>query len=229
MAEDEPGELVVARCTEELATRGMHRSAVGVLETTLSARFTGWVALSPKLLTDPADRGVVLVAPRLGIRDEEVSRLVARLRGLPPGDPSAQGHSLVMKDLNSLLPERGSLPREWVAWSVADADDVAQRITDDIVTAGFPYLQDNASPGAYFAELNRQVWRLLWPHEAAVAHMLHGEAEQAKRMLLTIARPVSQYPTSWAEQDRPSADFFAAFAGYFHVDLAIEDWPAKGA
>ena len=228
MAGIEPDEPVVALCMAEMEARGMHRSAVGILEVSLSTRFTGWVGLTAKALITPAGRPGVLVAPRVGIRDEDVSRLVAKLRGLTPGDPGAQGHSLVMKDLNSLIPERGALPPEWVTQSEAESGDVARRIADDIAKAGFPYLEATASPEAYFAEFTDQVWRLLWPHEAAVAHMMHGDLDEAKRMLLTIARPVSLHPTSWAEQDKPSADFFDAFAAYFGVDLEIDEWPASG-
>ena len=228
MAVVEPDEPVVALCMAELAARGMHRSAVGILEMSLSLRFTGWVALTTKALATPAGRPGVLVAPRVGIRDEEVSRLVAKLRGFSPGDPGAQGHSLVMKDLNSLIPERGAMPPEWGTGGDAAWDDVARRIADDVVQAGFPYLESKASPEAYYAEFTEQVWRLLWPHEAAVAHMMHGDLREAKRMLLTIARPVSQHPTSWAEQDKPSADFFDAFSVHFGVDLKIDEWPARG-
>jgi hypothetical protein len=127
-----------------------------------------------------------------------------------------------------LIPDRGALPPEWVTQSETESGDVARRIADDIVRAGFPYLESKASPEAYFAEFTEQVWRLLWPHEAAVAHMMHGDLEEAKRMLLTIARPVSQHPASWAAQDKPSADFFDAFAAHFGVDLEIDEWPAKG-
>jgi hypothetical protein len=211
----------------EIEARGMHRSAVGILEMSLSTRFTGWVGLTAKALTTPSGRPGVLVAPRVGIRDEEVSRLIAKLRGLSPGDPGAQGHSLVMKDLNSLIPERGALPPEWVTQSEADPGHVARQIADDIVSAGFPYLESKTSPEAYFAEFAEQVWRLLWPHEAAVAHMLHGDPAAAKRMLLTIARPVAQHPTTWAEQDKASADFFDAFAAHFGVDLGVGEWPAR--
>ena len=184
--------------------------------------------MTAKALTAPSGRPGVLVAPRVGIRDEDVSLLVAKLRGLAPGDPGAQGHSLVMKDLNSLIPERGALPPEWVTQSEAESGDVARRIADDIAKAGLPYLESTAFPEVYFAEFTRQVWRLLWPHEAAVAHMMHGDLNEAKRMLLTIARPVAQHPATWAEQDKPSADFFEAFSAHFGVDLEIEDWPAQG-
>lgn len=228
MAVVEPDEPVVALCMAELAARGMHRSAIGMLEMSLSLRFTGWVALTVKAFTTPAGRPGALVAPRVGIRDEEVSRLVAKLRGFSPGDPAAQGHSLVMKDLSSLIPERGAMPPEWGTQDDAAWDDVARRIADDVVGAGFPYLESKATPEAYYAEFNEQVWRLLWPREAAVAHMMHGDAEEARRMLLTIARPVSQRPTSWAEQDKPSADFFDAFSAHFGVDLKIDEWPTNG-
>ena len=227
MAEVEPDEPVVALCMAEMEARGMHRSAIGTLEMSLSTRFTGWVGLTAKALTAPSGRPGVLVAPRVGIRDEDVSRLVAKLRGLAPGDPGAQGHSLVMKDLNSLIPERGALPPEWVTQSEAESGDVARRIADDVARAGLPYLASKASPEAHFAEFTQQVWRLLWPHEAAVAHMMHGDLDEAKRMLLTIARPVAQHPATWADQDKPSAGFFAAFAAHFGVDLEIEDWPAQ--
>jgi hypothetical protein len=217
----------------ELEARGMHRSAIGTLEVRLSARFTGWVGLSAKslTLTLPAGRTGVLVAPRIGIRDEETSRLVARLRGLSPDDAGAQGHSLVMKDLNSLIPERGSLPPEWVTQvthSEAEAEVVARRIADDVVRAGFPYMESTASPQAYFAEFKEQVWKLLWPQEAAVIHMMHGELDEAKRMLMSIARPIAQQPTAWAGQDLPSAGFFDAFSAHFGVALGIEEWPVKG-
>ena len=228
MAEVQPDEPVVALCMAELAARGMHRSAIGILEITLSSRFTGWVGLTAKPLITPAGQPGVLVAPRLGIRDEEVIRLVAKLQGLSPGDPGAQGHSLVIKDLNSLLPERGSLPLEWVTQGEAEARDVARRVADDVVATGFPYLESKASAEAYYAEFTDQVWKLLWPHEAAVAYMLHGDLDAAKRMLMTIARPVSQRPAAWAEQDKPSAEFFDAFAVHFGVNLAIDEWPAKG-
>ena len=228
MAEIEPDEPVIALCMAEMEARGMHRSAVGILEVSLSTRFTGWVGLTAKALITPAGRPGVLVAPRVGIRDEDVSRLVAKLRGLTPGDPGAQGHSLVMKDLNSLIPERGAMPPEWGTQDDAAWDDVARRIADDVVGAGFPYLESKATPEAYYAEFNEQVWRLLWPQEAAVAHMMHGDVKEAKRMLLTIARPVSQHPTSWAEQDKPSADFFDAFSAHFGVDLEIDKWPTNG-
>lgn len=206
----------------------MRRTAVSVLQRTLSSRYTGWVALSAKSLADPGEPGAVLVTPRVGLRDEEVSRLVAELRGLAPDDPEAPGHSLVIKDLSSLIPRRGSQPQEWTARTEAEAGDTARRIADDIESAAIPYLVSKAWPEAYYEEFTEQVWRLLWPHEAAVAHMLRGDAEEAKRMLLTIARPVSQQPTSWAEQDRKAAAFFRAFAARFGVDLGIGEWPVKG-
>ena len=203
----------------------MRRTGIGVLEKTLSARFTGWVALPAKTLADAP--GAVLVTPRVGIRDEEVSRLVAELRGLAPDDPAAQGHSLVIRDLNSLIPARGSQPPEWTARTVAEAAGTARRIADDIERAAIPYLVSKSWPEAYHEEFAEQVWRLLWPHEAAVAHMLLGDAAEAKRMLLTIARPLSQQPTSWAGPDEAAAAFFAAFAARFRVDLGIEGWPVK--
>jgi hypothetical protein len=212
----------------ELEARGMRRTAVSVLEKAFSARFTGWVALSAKSIAGPGEPAAVLVTPRVGIRDEEVSRLVAELRGLAPDDPEAPGHSLVIKDLSSLLPRRGSQPQEWTARSEAEADRAARRIADDIDSAAIPYLVGKSWPEAYYEELTEQVWRLLWPHEAAVAHMLRGDAEEAKRMLLTIARPLSQQPTTWAEQDAAAAAFFRAFAARFCVDLRIGDWPVKG-
>lgn len=224
--EDKPDELVL-RAMEELEARGMRRVEVGLLEVSLSARFTGRVSLPFRSLTDLPARAV-LVTPRVEVRDEEVSRLVADLRGLAPGDPGTRGHNLVMRDLNSLIPERGSLPSEWAARSEAEAGDAARRIVDDIVVAGFPYMQSMASPEAYFAEFTQQVWKLLWPHEAAVAYMMHGELGAAKRTLMTVARPVAQQPATWAEQDRSSADFFAAFSARFGVDLGIEEWPVQG-
>ena len=223
-------ERTVARCAEQLQERGMRRSAVellpGVLEMRLSPRFTGWVGLSAKALWDAADSPVQVTA-RVAVRDEDISQLTATLRGLLPDDPGVRARSLVSKDLNSLLPERGTSPQEWVARTEAEADAAARQIADDVATAGFAYMESVASPGAYFAELARQVWRLLWPHEGAVAYMLHGDAEEAKRMLLTIARPLAQRPTRWADEDRPSAAFFNSFAAHFGMDLAIEDWPAK--
>lgn len=224
--DDKPDELVL-RCMEELEARGMRRVDVGLLEVDLSARFTGRVSLAFKALTDLPARAV-LVTPRVEVRDEEVSRLVAELRGLSPSDPGKRGHNLVMRDLSSLIPERGWLPPEWSALSEADAGDAARRIVDDIVMAGFPYMESKASPREYFAEFTQQVWKLLWPHEAAVAYMLHGEPESAKRMLMTVARPVARQPTTWAEQDRPSAEFFAAFSAHFGVDLKIDEWPVNG-
>lgn len=224
--EGDPDKLIVVRCTQELEARGMHRLEVGLLKVSLSARFTGWVSLPFKPLADLPGHPV-LVTPRVEVRDEEVSRLVAELRGLPPGGPGARGRNLVMRDLNSLIPERGSLPFEWVARSGTEAEDVARRIADDIVAAGYPYMESKASPEAYFEEFTRQVWKLLWPHEAAVEYMMHGELAAAKRMLMTIARPVAQQPTAWAGQDKPSADFFDAFAAHFGVDLEIEGWPVK--
>lgn len=225
--EDDLDELFVARCTDELQARGMRRVEAGLLEVTLSAGFTGLVALPFKPLDGRAARAV-LVLPRVEVRDEELSRLAATLRGLSPGDPGTRGRNLVMRDLNSLLPQRGSLPPEWVAQGEAGAGDAARRIADDVVVAGLPYMASKASPEAYFAEFSQQVWKLLWPHEAAVAYMMRGDLAAAKRMLMTIARPVAQHPTTWAEQDRPSAAFFDAFAAHFGVDLGIAEWTAKG-
>jgi hypothetical protein len=205
----------------------MRRVDVALLEVSLSARFTGRVSLPFKFLTDLSPRALLLT-PRVEVRDEEVSRLVAALRGLEPSDPGLRGHNLVMRDLNSLIPERGSLPPEWAARSEAEAGAVARRIVDDIMVAGFPYMESKASPEAYFEEFTQQVWKLLWPHEAAVAYMMHGEPEAAKRTLMTVARPIAQHPPTWAEQDRPSADFFAAFSAHFGIDLVIEEWPVKG-
>jgi hypothetical protein len=224
--DDKPDELVL-RCMEELEARGMRRVDVGLLEMDLSARFTGRVSLPFRSLTDVPARAV-LVTPRVEVRDEEVSRLAAELRGLSPTDPGTRGRNLVMRDLNSLIPERGSMPPEWAALSEAEAGNAARRIVDDIVVAGFPYLHSKASPWAYFAEFTQQVWKLLWPHEAAVAYMLHGERQAAKRMLMTVARPVAQQPTTWAEQDKPSAKFFDAFSAHFGVDLEIGEWPVDG-
>jgi len=223
-------ELVVARCAERLRERGMRRTVgsflPGVLEMRLAPRFTGWVGVSAKALWDAADSPVQVTA-RVAVRDEDISQLTATLRGLQPEDPGVRARNLVSRDLNSLLPERGPSSQEWVARTEAEADAAARQIADDVATAGFAYMESVASPGAYFAELTRQVWRLLWPHEGAVAYMLHGDAEEAKRMLLTIARPLAQRPTRWADEDLPSAEFFRSFAAHFGLDLAIEDWPAK--
>lgn len=224
--EDNLDELVL-RCAEELEARGMRLVDVAVLEVSLSARFTGRVSLPFKYLTDLSPRAL-LVTPRVEVRDEEVCRLVAALRGLEPSDTGLRGHNLVLRDLNSLIPERGSLPQEWAARSGAEAGAVARRVVDDIVAAGFPYMEGKASPEAYFAEFTQQVWKLLWPHEAAVAYMMHGEPEAARRMLMTVARPVAQNPTTWAHQDIPSAAFFNAFSAHFGVDLGIEEWTVKG-
>jgi len=223
-------ELVVARCAERLRDRGMRRTVgsllPGVLEMYLSPRFTGWVGVSAKALWNAADSPVQVTA-RVAVRDEDISRLTATLRGLPAEDPGVRARSLVSKDLNSLLPERGPAPQEWVARTDAEADAAARQIAGDIAAAGFAYMESVASPRAYFAELTQQVWRLLWPHEGAVAYMLHGDRDEAKRMLLTIARPVAQYPTTWADEDLPSAAFFHSFATHFGLDLGIQDWPAK--
>ena len=221
-----PDNLAAVRCTQELEARGMRRLEVGLLETGLSARFTGWVGLTVR----PVDgaSGAVLVQPRVEVRDEEVSRLVAVLRGLSPGDPAARGHNLVLRELSSLIPGRGSLPREWTARSGTEAEDVARRVADDVLAAGLPYLRSKAEPGAYFAEFTEQVWKLLWPHEAAVTYLMHGDPAAARRILMTIARPVSQRPTAWAGQDRPSAAFFNSLTAHFGVDLKIDEWPAQG-
>jgi hypothetical protein len=223
-------ELVVGRCAERLQERGMRRTVgsflPGVLEMRLSLRFTGWVGVTAKALWDAADSPVQVTA-RVAVRDEDISQLTATLRGLPPEDPGVRARSLVSKDLNSLLPERGSSPQEWVARTEAEADAAARRIADDIAAAGYAYMESAASPDAYFAELTQQVWRLLWPHEGAVAYMLHGDPEEAKRMLLTIARPVAQGPTTWADEDGPSAAFFRSFEAHFGMDLGIGDWPVR--
>ena len=57
--------------------------------------------------------------------------------------------------------------------------------------------------------------------------MMHGDLEEAKRTLAGIARPTSHNPTSWAEQDESSVEFFNAFASHFSVELGIEDWPIR--
>jgi hypothetical protein len=200
--------------------------APGVLEMRLSLRFTGWVGVSAKALWDAPDSPVQVTA-RVAVRDEDISRLTAQLRGLPPDDPGVRARSLVAKDLSSLLPERGASPQEWVARSEEEADAAARRIAEDVAAAGFAYMESVSYPEPYFAEVTRQVWRLLWPHEGAVAYMLHGDGEEAKRMLATIARPVAQQPTTWADEDRPSATFFHSFATHFATDLGITDWPVK--
>jgi hypothetical protein len=164
---------------------------------------------------------------RVSVRDEETTRVTAALRGLLPDDPGVRARTLVAKDLGSLIPERGQPPQEWVARTGEEADAAARAIAGDVAGAGFAYMDSVASPEAYFAEVTRQVWRLLWPHEGAVALMLHGDVDEAKRMLATIARPVSQRPTTWSDADRPTAAFFYSFAAHFGVNLAIEDWPAR--
>ena len=194
-------EIVVARCRDRLAELGMRPSASallpGVLEVRLSSRFTGWVGVSAKSQWDGPD-SPVQVSVRVAVRDEEITRLTTTLRGLVPDDQGARARSLVSKELTALAAERGLPPQEWTARTEAEAEPVA-----------------------------RQVWRLLWPHEGAVAHMMHGDVAEATRMLATIARPVSQNPTTWSDADRPTAAFFYSFAAHFGVDLGIELWPAK--
>jgi hypothetical protein len=106
---------------------------------------------------------------------------------------------VVAEELRSLIPER--VPLEWVAASGEEAGQVARRIADDVVFAGFPYMQGLTSPSAYFEEFKRAARRILWLRESAVTFMLHGDLEEAKRMLLRLARPVSQDPTEWADKD----------------------------
>jgi hypothetical protein len=130
-------------------------------------------------------------------------------------------------ELKSLIPERGSLPAEWVATDKEDALQVARQIAEDVVFAGFPYMERLASPAAFFEEFKRAPRRFMWPRESAVTYMMHGDLEEAKRMLWRLARPVSQNPTIWSDKDAAAVSFFEAFAAHFGVDLEIGGWPVR--
>lgn len=218
--------IVAARCVAALEERGVRQVAGGAQEISLSQRMTGAVGLAVKKLAG-AHGLAVLVFPSVAVRDGEVGRLVAGLRGLPEGDPEAQPRYVVTRELSTLIPERGTLPHEWVAAGKEDADQVARKIADDVVFAGFPYMQALASPDAYFEEFKQAPRRAAWPRESAVTYMMHGDLENARRMLWRLARPLSQNPAVWDDNQAAAVSFFAAFESHFGVDLGIGDWPVR--
>jgi hypothetical protein len=132
---DDFGEHVVACCTAELADRGMRSLQPGILEVALSPRFTGWVGLPCQPLESGRRNRAAVVRPLVAVRDEEVSRVVTLLQGLAPGDPAAQPRNVVVRELRSLIPERGSLSAEWIAASDEEAGEVARRVADDVIFA----------------------------------------------------------------------------------------------
>ncbi|MCW2933354.1 MAG: hypothetical protein JWM19_4316, partial [Actinomycetia bacterium] len=220
-------EFVGAQCEAKLAEFGMRRVTDGTLEIDLSARFVGWVGLPRRKLKGAPGGPAVLVTPMVGARDREVGRLAAELQGLPESDPAARPHYVIVKELSSLIPERGPLPPEWVASrEEGDVAQVARQIAQDVVFAGFPYMQGLASPDAYFKEFKDSPRRTTRPRESAITYMMHGELEDAKRMLWRLALPVLQNPTVLDDGDA-AVSFFAAFASYFGVDLGIGDWPVR--
>jgi hypothetical protein len=104
---------------------------------------------------------------------------------------------------------------------------VARQIAEDVVFAGFPYMQGLASPDAYFREFKNSQRKTMRPRESAITYMMHGELEDAKRMLWRLALPVSQKPTVLDDKDAAAVSFFEAFASRFGVDLGIGDWPVR--
>lgn len=221
--------FVAARCEAKLAEAGVRWTAEGTREIDLSPEFSGWVGFPVEKLKGAPRRTAFRVNPMVGVRDREVGKIVAELQGLPQSDPAARPHYVVIEWLRSLIPGRSSLPPEWVASAEEDeVDRVARQVAEDVVSAGFPHMRALASPDAYYEAFKSAPRKITRPRESAVTYMLHGELDEARRMLERLARPVSQNPLVWADKDAAAVSFFDAFSSRFDVDLGFDDWPIRG-
>ena len=224
---DELDEFTTARCRAKLEQRGFHRDADGMSEISLSARFAGWVGLPTVELAGGRDAVAVLVSPKVAVRDNEARLLVAELTPSPAEGVLPRQNIVVSEDLCSLIPERAAQAPEWTATNEEDAEAVSRYITEDIVFAGFPFMQRLASPDSFFEAFSRAPRRILWPRESAVTYMLNGDLSSATKMLMRLARPLSHNPTIWADKDAEAVNFFETFATHFCVDLRFDEWPVR--
>ncbi|MFT3838514.1 MAG: hypothetical protein QM723_16165 [Myxococcaceae bacterium] len=159
-----------------LAKIGFRKRAGEVLTLDLAPGVLGWLGLNRA--TQHHESGEVEINPVVGVRFQEVERLVAECRGekfhayQPPTISSPLGY---------VMPEK-----KYMAWVFVPgrSEEVASDMANAIVTHGVPFMRSVVD----LAELRRRLQgRSGYEHQLAyrrpVAAFLAGDVEQARALL----------------------------------------------
>src|SRR5262249_52463542 len=137
-----------AAAKDNLVDAGFRKRTGDIFTRDLGDHALGWVGLNRATYNN---RGPLDVNPVIGVRDQEVERLLAELLGerfhpyLPPTVSTPLGYLM---------------PIQWiVTWTFETLDSVpsqAKDMTEAILTYGLPFMRDTSSRDTLIAMMRRQ-------------------------------------------------------------------------
>jgi hypothetical protein len=164
-----------AATKERLVRAGFRKRADDNFTLDLDHRTQGSVALNRATYHN---RGPLDVNPVIGIRDQEVERLLAELLGerFHPYWPST-----VSRPLGYLT------PAQWiVTWTFETLESVpmqAEDMTQAILTYGIPYMKESSSRDAFIETMRAQPANEMFRYRLPLILWLEGSTEEASAMV----------------------------------------------
>jgi hypothetical protein len=189
-----------AAAKENLVSTGFRKRDGDLFTYKLSDHALGWVGLNRSTYNN---RGPLDVNPVIGVRDQEVERLLAECLGerfhpyLPP---------TVSRPLGYLMPAQWIVT--WTFETLESVPEQARDMTEAIVTYGVPFMRDISSRDALIATMRRQPANAMFFDRLPVALWLEGATEEASAMVAQMMAKVWNRSDVWSERYRRFASGF---------------------
>lgn len=206
---------VLATLKLRLVSIGLRHRRAGLYTLDVQPGFVGWLGLNHA--TDRIDgQRVVTVYPMVGVRSEQIERLVAELTGekFRPYTPPT-----VACNIGFLMP-RG-LNTHWYFYEDEPLKEPATALTAAVKQYGLPYMRNGATLESVWDEqVAGQGYRESLQRRLPVTALILGRGDEARRL---VERFVAERQGRWD----PEAEHYREFAQAFIARLEA-DRPTTG-